>query len=149
MFKRAELELLVRKKDIKTIRHLPRKLVKEFFDINPNEAFQLIHSMELLKATRRVIKNNTPENVRDYEQLFYDVQKEREDKKKKVASLSPRWESRRQQKRRHILEKYKLGALADKICELGIITLSSPQKRRAASAKSSPQSSLKIKKLSL
>jgi hypothetical protein len=131
MFRKAELEALVKHRRVKTIAKLPRKLVMEFSRINADEAFQIVFSMEFFRAELRARTHKSPDSDRDLEQRLYAIKKERENHRATSKLLSPVWERKRDERRRVIFRKYKLEPLYDRLKALNLPLTSSPQKRPA------------------
>jgi hypothetical protein len=107
MFCNAELKELVNNKRVQTINGLPRKLVKEFYDINPDEAYQLICWAELTTAKSRAEKNPADTNAQDdYEQRLFYFKEERQHTGTHVRTLSAFHETIRENKRREIFARH-------------------------------------------
>lgn len=107
MFYSVELKALVRNKRVETINGLPRELVKKFYDINPDEAFQLVCWSELVLAKRKADSDPLDAKVRDdYEQRLFYFNQEREHTKDNSKLLPSSFVDKRHKKRLAIFTEY-------------------------------------------
>ncbi|MDD3287809.1 MAG: hypothetical protein PHX43_02215 [Alphaproteobacteria bacterium] len=100
MFYSVELREIVRNKRVETINELPRELVKKFYDMNSDEAFQLICWAELGMSKQRADENPADIKVQyDYDQRLFYYAEEREHTRKNSAVLSVQQERKSREKR--------------------------------------------------
>jgi len=106
IFFRYELPVLVNNSNVASINDLPREMVREFYAINKDEAFQVICWAELLLSKSRMEANDNEETRRDFLQRQYFLNGERSLILSRVAPLSKKWALKREEKREEIFSNY-------------------------------------------
>lgn len=118
IFYRYELPALVSNDKIKAANQLPREMVRDFYAINKDEAFQLICWAELLLSKSRMEANDNEDTRRDFFQRQYFLNNERKLMQETVTPLSSKGESKREQKRNDIFSRH-----ASQICSSALKNL--------------------------
>ncbi|MDX9689053.1 MAG: hypothetical protein EOM37_06625 [Proteobacteria bacterium] len=132
VFYDAELPVLVKNTKITTINGLPRELVKAFYDINRDEAYQLICWAELLEAKRKADRTGAKQDRQEYEARLHFFTEERKDVASTMKKHSPAWEAKRMEERRSLLAAYGHETLLDDIKAFTPTIASFPRRSRSA-----------------
>lgn len=106
IFYQYEMPVLVNNGQIIAINDLPRQMVQDFYAISKDEAFQVICWAELLLSKSRMEANDNEDTRRDFFQRQYFLNNERKLMQGRVTPLSPKWESKREEKRDEIFSTY-------------------------------------------
>lgn len=130
VFYDAELPVLVKNDKITTINGLPRELVKAFYDINRDEAYQLICWAELLEAKRKADRTGKKKDRQEYQARLHFFTEERKDVASTMKKHSSAWEAKRMEERRSLLAAYGHETLLDEIKAFAPTVASFPRRAK-------------------
>lgn len=130
VFYDAELPVLVKNDKITTINGLPRELVKAFYDVNRDEAYQLICWAELLEAKRKADRTGKKKDRQEYQARLHFFTEERKDVASTMKKHSPAWEAKRMEERRSLLAAYGHETLLDEIKAFAPTVASFPRRAK-------------------
>ncbi len=114
IFFQVELPGLIRNKNITSVNGLPIEAIREFYIINPYEAFKLVCLSELYETFQTAATNATSRPIKAWQEFFDRTafySEEQKDPKGRPAPLTKYQELKKQE----LITKYGLGHLYDKV----------------------------------
>jgi len=111
VFRKVELEQLVKNRHVQFANNRPMQTVRDFYDINPYEAFRLLCITELLEAHRHARTEKTTAAWDDYRERRRFFLMERQETKKYAPAVTADVKTQTKLRKRQILLTHRLSKI--------------------------------------